>query len=210
MQTRLAARVVQRDETADVRWVAGIDVHYPETAVAHAVATLFSYPELGFVAAAEARVAATFPYVPGLLSFREAPAAVAAIGRLPQRPGLLLCDGHGYAHPRRFGLACHIGVWLDIPSVGVAKSRLIGACDGPADIAGAAAPLLDQGEVIGAVVRTRAGVRPLYVSVGHRVDLAAAVRWTLACCRGYRLPEPSRWAHRLAAGGRAPAGVTLC
>ncbi len=209
LQQRLADRVVLRNDTGSIAWVAGIDVHYPEKQRAHAVATLFSYPDLVFTAVAQADLPVTFPYVPGLLSFREAPAAVAAVERLPHRPGLLLCDGQGYAHPRRFGLACHLGVWLDIPAIGAAKSRLIGESDGPPDEAGAQAPLLDGGEVIGAVVRTKAGVKPLYVSAGHRIDLAAAVRLTLACCRGYRLPEPNRWAHRLAGGGRAPAGVTV-
>jgi len=200
LQHRLAGLVTLEDLTGDVRWVAGVDVHYPERDRAHAVAVLLSYPDLAVTAVAQADEPVTFPYVPGLLSFREAPAAVAALERLPHRPDLILADGQGYAHPRRFGLACHLGVWLDTPAIGVAKSRLIGQSGGPADAAGAQAPLLDGDEVIGAVVRTRAGVKPLYVSIGHKVDLAAAVRWTLACCRGYRLPEPNRWAHRIASG----------
>ncbi len=207
LQQRLADRVVARDGVGQVRWVAGLDVHYPQKDTAHAVAALLRYPELTVAAVAEVDLPVTFPYVPGLLSFREAPAAVAALEALPHRPDLVFADGQGYAHPRRFGLACHLGVWLNLPVIGAAKSRLIGESDGPPDVAGAWSPLLDKGEVIGAVLRTRAGVKPLYVSVGHRVDLAAAIRWTLACCRGYRLPEPSRWAHRIAGGGKAPAGA---
>lgn len=201
--------VDERDRVGEVRAVASVDVHFPDKFSAHAVAVLLDYPALQPRAVAQVLQPVTFPYVPGLLTYREAPAARAALLALPHLPDLLLVDGQGRAHPRRCGLACHLGLWLDLPAIGAAKSRLVGDSDGPAPEAGATAPLLDQGEVIGAMVRTRANVKPLYVSVGHRVDLSAAIRWTLACCRGYRLPEPNRWAHRLAGGGQPPAGVPV-
>ncbi len=146
-----------------------------------------------------------FPYVPGLLSFREAPAVLAAIGKLQVQPDVVLCDGHGYAHPRRFGLACHVGLWLDRPSLGCAKSRLTGTHDEPAPRRGAVAPLWDGDEQIGQVLRTRDRVKPVYVSIGHRIDLATAVRLVLACATRYRLPEPIRLADQLVrrASGKA-------
>ena len=137
----------------------------------------------------------TFPYVPGLLSFREAPAVIAAIEQLPLRPDLLMCDGQGLAHPRGLGLACHVGLWLDVPVIGVAKSRLCGEFRPPGRRRGCHTRLLLEGRAVGSVVRTADGVRPLFVSVGHRIDLAGAIRWTLRCARGYRLPEPTRQAH---------------
>jgi deoxyribonuclease V len=139
-----------------------------------------------------------FPYVPGLLSFRELPAVLAAIEQLRILPDLYLCDGQGLAHPRRFGLACHLGVLLDAPTIGVAKTRLIGTHAPPPAEKGGWTPLEDGGEVIGAVLRTRSGVKPVYVSIGHRVSLATSVRLTLACTSRYRLPETIRQAHRLA------------
>jgi deoxyribonuclease V len=133
-----------------------------------------------------------FPYVPGLLSFREAPALLAALRKLRRAPDLLLCDGQGIAHPRRFGIACHLGVWLGLPAVGCAKSRLVGEHEEPAWPRGSVTPLLDRAAVVGAVVRTRDGVRPLYVSPGHRIDVVGATRLVLACATRCRLPEPTR------------------
>jgi deoxyribonuclease V len=141
-----------------------------------------------------------FPYVPGYLSFRELPALLQALDRLASTPDLLLCDGQGLAHPRRFGLACHLGVLTDIPSIGVAKSRLIGVHDDPPPEKGRWVPLMDKGETIGAVVRTRNKVSPLYVSLGHRISLPTAIDYVLRCTTRYRLPETTRWAHRLASG----------
>jgi deoxyribonuclease V len=138
---------------------------------------------------------ARFPYVPGLLSFREAPGLLKAFERLKTRPDVVLCDGQGYAHPRRFGLACHLGLWLGLPTIGCAKSRLCGTYDEPGPRVGDRSPLLDQEEVIGAVVRTRARVRPLFVSPGHRCDLESAVSVVLATAPRYRLPVPARAAH---------------
>jgi len=140
----------------------------------------------------------TFPYVPGLLSFREAPVLLDAFAKLRRRPELVLVDGQGYAHPRRFGLACHVGLALAVPTVGCAKSRLCGEYEEPPREAGTWSPLRDGSELIGAVVRTRTGVKPLFVSVGHLISLRSAIHAVLACCRRYRLPEPLRAAHQYA------------
>jgi len=141
----------------------------------------------------------SFPYVPGLLSFREAPALLAALRKLGREPDVLMCDGHGLAHPRRFGLACHIGVITDRPTIGCGKSRLTGTERIPGPNGGAATALLDDGETIGTVLRTRTNVQPVYVSVGHRADLPTAKHLVLRCATGYRLPEPTRLADRLVA-----------
>ncbi|HEX8203695.1 MAG TPA: deoxyribonuclease V [Isosphaeraceae bacterium] len=138
---------------------------------------------------------ATFPYVPGLLSFREAPALIEAFGRLRTRPDVVVCDGQGIAHPRRLGIASHLGLWLDRPTVGCAKSRLCGRYEVPGPDRGDRSPLVDRGEVVGAVVRTRPRVAPLFVSPGHRCDLDGAVALVLAVGDGLRLPVPSRMAH---------------
>ena len=138
---------------------------------------------------------AKFPYVPGLLSFREAPALLEAFGRLKARPDVVLCDGQGLAHPRRLGIACHLGLWLDLPTVGCAKSRLCGTFDEPGPVRGDRSPLVDRGETIGAVLRTRDRVAPLFVSPGHRCDLESAVGLVLATTRKLRLPIPSRMVH---------------
>ena len=143
-----------------------------------------------------------FPYVPGLLSFREGPALLAVLRRLRSEPDALLFDGHGLAHPRRFGIACHVGLIAERPAAGCAKSRLLGAHREPGARRGSRRPLLHRGETIGSVLRTRDGIRPVYASVGHRLDLAAAERLILACGAGYRLPEPTRLADRLVAGSR--------
>lgn len=147
-----------------------------------------------------------FPYVPGLLSFREAPALLAVLRKLRSEPDALLFDGHGYAHPRRFGIACHVGLIADRASAGCAKSRLVGEHAEPGPNRGASRPLLHQGERIGSVLRTREGSRPVYASVGHRMDLAGAERLVLACGAGYRLPEPTRLADRLVARAKRESG----
>jgi len=148
-----------------------------------------------------------FPYVPGLLSFREAPALLAALRRLRSEPDVLVCDGHGLAHPRRFGIACHVGVLTGLPTVGCAKSRLVGAYVDPARRRGARSPLVDAGHVIGSVLRTQADAKPLFVSVGHRVDLRSSLRLVLACARDHRLAEPVRLADRLVAAAKPRAGA---
>jgi len=193
--------VIAEDRLGDVRRVAGIDVGFErDGAISRAAVAVLDFPELRLVESAVARLPTSFPYVPGLLSFRETPAVLEALGRLSERPDLLLCDGQGYAHPRRFGLACHLGVLTGLPSIGVAKSRLIGTHGALPEQKRAWVPLLDGDETIGAVLRTRSAVAPLYVSIGHRVSLPTAIRWVLACTTRYRLPETTRHAHRLASG----------
>lgn len=192
LQKELARRVRRAPLAAGrLRRVGGCDVAVAGDRLC-AVWLVFSLPALEILDRAEAVVPARFPYVPGLLSFRELPALLEAFARLRVRPEAILCDGQGIAHPRRFGLACHLGVLLDLPSVGCAKSRLVGEHDEPGRERGARAPLRDGRETIGAVLRTRDGVRPLYVSIGHRVTLADAVRLVLRCGAGFRLPEPTR------------------
>lgn len=201
LQEKLRARVVHEDRLGSVRHVCGIDVGFEQDgAVTRAAVVVLSFPALAPVASAIARRKTSFPYVPGLLSFREVPAVLDALGRLKAAPDLLLCDGHGIAHPRGCGLASHIGLATGIPSIGVAKTRLIGEERAPPDRRGAWVPLVHAGETIGVVLRTRVGVKPIYVSIGHRVSLATAVRFALACCTRYRLPETTRHAHRLASG----------
>jgi len=201
LQEKLRASVVREDRLGPVRRVCGIDVGFEQDgAVTRAAVVVLSFPGLEPIESAIARRETTFPYVPGLLSFREIPSVLDALARLKTAPDLLVCDGQGIAHPRRCGLASHIGLVAGLPSIGCAKSRLIGEHRAPAARRGAWTPLVDSGETIGAVLRTRAGVSPLYVSIGHRVSLATAIRFVLACCTRYRLPETTRCAHRLASG----------
>ncbi|MBI4340232.1 MAG: deoxyribonuclease V [Chloroflexi bacterium] len=206
IQVRLAGQVSQASDAASSpRFVAGADLSPPDgEGVVSAAVVVLRLPDL---AVAEVRVAQgvpAFPYIPGLLSFREAPLVLSALERLATQPDLLLADGQGLAHPRRFGLACHLGLLADLPTIGCAKSVLVGRHGPLGSERGAWVSLEHQGEVVGAAVRTRAGVRPLYVSVGHRIDLATAVRWALACCTRYRMPEPTRLAHLAAAGKPKP------
>jgi deoxyribonuclease V len=200
IQEQLRPLVVLGDGLAGVEAVAGLDVGLPHGQARAAVA-VFSYPGLALLDEVVAEQPLDFPYVPGLLTFREGPAALAALDCLDTRWDVLLCDGQGYAHPRRLGLASHLGVLLDRPAVGCAKSRLVGTHGEVGEAKGSWSELSDDGEVIGAVVRTREGVRPVYVSVGHRIDLASAIELVLRCAPRYRLPEPTRRAHRLASGG---------
>jgi deoxyribonuclease V len=203
LQRTLASRVVASGDPAGVRFIAGADVAFdrPNRRAAGAVVVL-EYPSLDVVERVTVESAVTFPYVPGLLSFRETPVLLGAFERLRTTPDLLMVDGHGYAHPRRFGYACHLGLLVDLPTIGVAKSRLIGESRAPGTRRGDRADLIDEGEVIGAVLRTRERVRPIYVSVGHRIGLAAAERWALACARRFRVPEPTRQADALAGAAK--------
>jgi deoxyribonuclease V len=201
LQARLRDRIERADRIGAVRRVAGVDVGFERDGrVTRAAVAVLDYPGLALAEQAVVRVPTRFPYVPGLLSFREAPAVLAAFERLRLAPDLILYDGQGIAHPRRFGIASHLGLLLDCPSIGVAKTRLVGEHRAPANRRGAWAPLCDASETLGAVLRTRAGAKPLYVSIGHRVSLESAVRWTMACVTRYRLPETTRRAHRLASG----------
>jgi deoxyribonuclease V len=205
LQNALRSRVEVRDRLDTVETVGGLDVGFRDGGrVTHAAVAVLDAHELRLVDCATAEVPTRFPYVPGLLSFREIPALLAALERLHALPKLLLCDGQGTAHPRRFGVACHLGVLLDHPTIGVAKTRLVGSHAPVPEHKGAWTPLLDGDEVIGAVVRTRAGVKPLYVSTGHRVSLSTAVSWLMRCVTRYRLPETTRISDRLASHKAKP------
>jgi len=197
LQERLRERVEREDRWDEIRLVAGADVAFdPATDVAFAGVIVYSFPGLEEVERRMARRQLRFPYVPGLLSFRECPVLLAAFARLRHEPDLILIDGQGRAHPRRFGIACHIGVLFDKPTIGCAKSRLVGEHEEPGWAAGSTAPLRLEDERIGEVLRTRDGVRPIYVSTGHRVGLDSAVRLVRQCSEGYRIPKPTRQADR--------------
>jgi deoxyribonuclease V len=201
IQEQVRRRVSQRNgrELRNIRYVAGVDCSMSGGRAVAAVPVLrFDDMELVDLGVAELPIA--FPYVPGLLTFRECPAILAAFERLKVEPDLVLMDGAGFAHPRRCGIASHLGVLLDKPTIGCAKSRLIGTHDEPHKSAGSNTDLWDKGDLIGGVLRTRSGVKPLYISVGHKISLPTALDFVLACCRGFRLPEPTRRAHQAAAG----------
>lgn len=197
LQRELAERVVLRDELPEeVRLVAGVDVSCSRFAPeVFAAVVIFDLAEDLIVETATAQAAEAFPYVPGLLSFRELPVVLEAFRKLRQPPDVVMVDGQGTAHPRRLGIASHLGLWLDLPAIGCAKSRLCGEHDEPGEKRGDRASLVDAGEEIGRVLRTRDRVRPLFVSPGHRVGMDRAVEIVLDCGRGYRLPEPTRLAH---------------
>ena len=199
IQLTLRDQVSFEPDFGEVRTVAGVDVGV-EGDEAKAAVVVLSYPSLKPVEQSLAKVPVSMPYVPGLLSFREAPAILAACESLEIEPDLFVFDGQGLAHPRRFGIASHIGVILDKPSVGCAKSRLFGTHHEPGPEAGSYVQLYDGDDIIGAVLRTRDNVSPVYVSVGHRTDLETAIQYVMGCCKGYRLPETTRHAHRAASG----------
>jgi deoxyribonuclease V len=186
-------------DPAAVEVVAGTDISYlRESRLALGAVVLMSYPGLEVLEVSTSALEVGFPYVPGLLSFRELPALLPALEKLGRPPDLIFVDGQGLAHPRFFGLASHLGVLTGIPTIGCAKSRLVGEAAEPGPEVGDWAPLLYQGRTVGAVLRTRKGVKPLYISVGHLVDLPTSVRMVLSCLRGVRLPEPQRKAHQAA------------
>jgi deoxyribonuclease V len=197
LQRTLAGHIRLTEEYGPLETVAGIDVGIRGEVMRAAVVVL-RMPGMGEIDRAVAEAPLTFPYVPGLLSFREVPVILLALERLQVVPDVLMFDGQGYAHPRRLGIASHVGVLLDHPTVGCAKSRLHGRYKEPAPERGSIEPLMDAEETIGMVVRTRTRVRPVYVSAGHRISLQGAVDLVLACGTGYRLPEPTRRAHKAA------------
>ena len=206
VQSELAKRVEREPRLAPVRRVAGVDMSVHDD-VGRAAVVVLDLKGLAPLDYAIATRPVTFPYVPGLLAFREGPAVLDALEKLSAKPDLLVFDGQGLAHPRRLGIASHIGLLVDMPAIGCAKSLLCGWHDEPGQEAGSYAPVFDRGEVIGAALRTRRGTKPVYVSIGHRVDLPTSINYVLACCRGYRLPETTRWAHRVAGGEIPPMQV---
>lgn len=205
LQKQLADQVLlQSALPAPLDSVAGVDVSYQlHGKVFHAAVVVLDYRSLEHVETVTASAEVSFPYVPGLLSFRELPVVLQAFARLENIPDVILADAQGVAHPRRLGLASHLGLWLDLPTIGCAKSRLCGVHGEPGPEKGCWAPLLDTGEEIGRVVRTRALVRPLYVSPGHKIGFDEAMEIVLHSCRRYRLPEPTRQAHLLSNRARA-------
>ncbi|ABN57858.1 MULTISPECIES: deoxyribonuclease V [Methanoculleus] len=207
IQERLREQVRRSGEAGEVSLVAGTDASYAKGSdVIHAVVVALSYPDLTVVERVSAAAVTTFPYIPGLLTFREGPALLEAFRRLRSEPDVVFFDGQGIAHPRGLGIASHMGVLLDRPAIGVAKSLLLGTAAEPAGERGSTAPILRDDETIGMAVRTRERVKPVYVSVGHRIDLAQAVDLVLATARGYRLPEPTRQAHLFANAVRRGEG----
>ncbi|MFO8045081.1 MAG: deoxyribonuclease V [Halomonas sp.] len=220
LQRRLARRVEREDRLAPVRHIAGVDIGFEQQGeITRAAVVVLAWPprKLGdfepdalegaleegafeIVEQVVHREPTRMPYIPGLLSFREVPAALAAFEKLTVWPQLVMVDGQGIAHPRRLGVASHLGLWLDLPTIGVAKSRLCGRHGAPGPARGDWVPLIDgpDDEVIGAVLRSRVGVKPLFVSPGHRVSLATALEWVTTCLRRTKLPEPTRLADRLA------------
>ncbi|MFC1846026.1 deoxyribonuclease V [Chloroflexota bacterium] len=200
IQISLANKVSTKSELLTPRFIAGTDISIPRfSKMGLASVVVLRYPELDVVDIQTTEREISFPYIPGLLSFREVPLIIEAYQKISVKPDILIADGQGIAHPRRFGLASHIGVLLNIPSIGCAKSRLCGQHEPVAVEAGSYSKLIDNEETIGAVVRTKNNVKPVYVSIGHRIDLTSAIHWVMECCRGYRLPEPCRLAH-LSAG----------
>lgn len=201
LQQELRTQVITQDQFDSIQRVAGVDVGFEnQGTITRAAVAVLSYPQLELLETAIARRSTSFPYVPGLLSFREIPTVLDALEKITQRPDLLLCDGQGIAHPRRLGIASHLGLLVDIPSIGVAKSRLCGTHAAVPEPKGAWTPLHSGDEIIGAVLRTRVRVKPLYISPGHRIGLESAIAYVLGCVTRYRLPETTRHAHRLASG----------
>jgi deoxyribonuclease V len=213
LQEQLRSQIILADDLGDVRAVAGVDAGYEpdpsagagvDQVLARAAIVVLEYPSLQPLDYTIARSPTTFPYVPGFLSFRETPAVIAALAQLRVRPDLLICDGQGLAHPRRFGIACHIGLLADIPSIGCAKSLLVGRHEPVPDERGAYVPLIHRREQIGVALRTRPGTKPVFISAGHRVSLPTAIEYVMSCTTKYRLPETTRAADGLASHGRVP------
>ncbi len=205
VQAQLRAQLVLRWDGRAVRTIAGVDVSLSE-ARAHAAIVVLRYPQMTPIEGVTADAPLVFPYIPGLLAFREGPAILAAWERLQHQPDLVMFDGQGIAHPRGIGIASQMGLWLERPTIGVGKSRLYGDFEEPGPNAGDASALIDPRtkQVIGAVLRTRERANPLFVSPGHLIDTARAAAFVMRCARGYRLPEPTRWAHKFAAGEALP------
>ena len=210
VQQKLRSGVVS-DRPIDfhrIRLVAGVDVSVKDERSRAAIVVL-TYPDFRVVETALAEAPTPFPYVPGLLTFREGPVLEKAFAALRAEPDAFLFDGMGIAHPRRMGIAAHMGLWLERPTIGCGKTRLVGRHGPVPEEKGGHTPLVDCGETIGAVVRTRTGTNPLFISPGHLADVPSAMALTLACAVRYRLPEPTRLAHRAAGLGEDRAALTL-
>lgn len=204
IQKQLRDRIILQWDWRDVTLIGGVDISIlPE--IARAAIVVIRYPELTPVEAVVADVPLVFPYIPGLLSFREGPAVLAAWARLRSKPDLLMFDGQGIAHPRGVGIASQMGLWLDRPTIGVAKSKLYGRHEEVGPLRGDKAELIDRkGKIIGHVLRTKEKTKPLYISPGHLIDVEHATKFVFTCSAGYRLPEPTRWAHKVAGGDKFP------
>lgn len=197
LQKNLADRVSKDGLTNNIHYIAGFDVSVSRAGESTAAAVVLSYPNLNLVEKSKTKGRPSFPYVPGLLSFREIPLVLDVCEKLKSTPDLVLVDGQGIAHPRHFGLAAHLGLLLDVPTIGCAKSHLFGEYQDPAPVAGSYTYMADPRNnlTLGAVLRTKTAVKPLFVSVGHKITLSSCIEWVLQCCKGYRLPEPTRLAH---------------
>ncbi|MEP0869434.1 deoxyribonuclease V [Trichocoleus desertorum AS-A10] len=201
IQQQLRGDIIKEDQLGTVQRVAGVDVGFEaDGTITRAAIAVLSFPELQLIEQAIARRPTTFPYIPGFLSFREIPAVLDALEQIATPPDLLLCDGHGIAHPRRMGIAAHLGLLVNLPAVGVGKSLLVGKHDEVLEERGAWQPLQHRGETVGAVLRTRVGTKPLYISLGHRISLPTALDYVMRCTTKWRLPETTRHAHKLASG----------
>ena len=200
MQKEMAENVKAYGEVLSPLYIAGIDIAvWRNINHAQAAVVVLKYPRLDIVEIKKATDEITFPYIPGLLSFREIPLIIKAWEKLTIVPDVIIVDGHGYAHPRRIGIASHLGILLDKPTIGCAKSKLCGVFDTPADETGSFSNLIHNEEIIGVALRTKIRVKPVFVSIGHRISLENAIYWVRQCCVGYRLPQPTRLAH-IAAG----------
>ncbi|MEH2223311.1 deoxyribonuclease V [Nostoc sp.] len=200
IQETLQNQVITEDRLQEpIQYVAGVDMGFEaDGTISRAAVAVLSFPDLQIIETSLAHRPTTFPYVPGFLSFREIPAVLDALEKIKTTPDIILCDGQGIAHPRRLGIASHLGLLIDMPTIGVAKSRLIGKHEELAETKGSTQPLIYNGETIGAVLRSRTGVKPLYISSGHRISLPTAIDYVLRCTPKYRLPETTRIADKLA------------
>jgi deoxyribonuclease V len=198
LQRELATRLVLEDQFGEIHVVAGVDMAINEgNGMARAAVVLFSFPDLTILEKHVYEEPLRMAYVPGLLSFRELPCVLGAIQQLKQKPDLIMADGQGLAHPRRLGIASHLGLWLDTPTIGCAKSILVGKHEPVGDAVGDWSPMIYHHETIGAALRTRVKVKPMYISQGHKISLASSIKYVLACGKGYRLPETTRQADKL-------------
>ncbi|MEH1884178.1 deoxyribonuclease V [Nostoc sp.] len=200
IQEKLRDRVITEDKLREpIQYVAGVDMGFEaDGTISRAAVAVLSFPDLQVIETSLAHRPTTFPYVPGFLSFREIPAVLDALEKITTIPDIILCDGQGIAHPRRLGIACHLGLLIDMPTIGVAKSRLVGKYEELPEAKGSTQPLIYNGETVGVVLRSRTGVKPLYISCGHRISLPTAIDYVLRCTPKYRLPETTRIADKLA------------